>query len=158
MGQSLCVKLVLLGGLMGWLSVTGLSTDLYQATEERHRHSRQERLSVQAARVVPVDLNHGSLGELQTSPGIQQGRQERPSVQAARVVPVDLNHGSLEELQTLPGIGPVLAERIVQYRREHGSFVSMAEVKQVRGIGAKRFEQLRPYVRVGQSEEASNNG
>jgi len=123
-GQSLCVKLVLLGGLMGWLSVTDLSTGSYQVTEERH----------------------------------QQSRQERPPVQTARVVPVDLNHGSLEELQTLPGIGPVLAERIVQYRREHGRFVSMAEVKQVRGIGAKRFEQLRPYVRVGQSEEASNNG
>jgi len=123
-GQSLCVKLVRLGGLMGWLSVTGLSTGSYQVTEERH----------------------------------QQSRQERPPVQTARVVPVDLNHGSLEELQTLPGIGPVLAERIVQYRREHGRFVSMAEVKQVRGIGAKRFEQLRPYVRVGQSEEASNNG
>jgi len=118
------VKLVLLGGLMGWLSVTDLSTGSYQVTEERH----------------------------------QQSRQERPPVQTARVVPVDLNHGSLEELQTLPGIGPVLAERIVQYRREHGRFVSMAEVKQVRGIGAKRFEQLRPYVRVGQSEEASNNG
>ncbi len=124
MGQSLCVKLVLLGGLMGWLSVTGLSTGSYQATEEWHQHSRQERSSVRAARVVPVDINHGSL----------------------------------EELQTLPGIGPVLAERIVQYRREHGRFVSMAEVKQVRGIGAKRFERLRPYVRVGQSEEASNNG
>jgi len=124
MGQSLCVKLVLLGGLMGWLFVTGLSTGSYQATEEWH----------------------------------QQSRQERPPVQAARVVPVDINHGSLEELQTLPGIGPVLAERIVQYRREHGRFVSMAEVKQVRGIGAKRFERLRPYVRVGQSEEASNNG
>lgn len=148
MGQSLCVKLVLLGGLMGWLSVTGLSTGSYQATEERHRHSRQERPPVQAARVVPVD------------PGLSflRKQESRPSVQSARVVPVDLNHGSLEELQTLPGIGPVLAERIVQYRREHGRFMSMAEVKHVRGIGEKRFERLRPYVRVGQSEEASNNG
>ncbi len=120
--QSFGVKLVLLGGVVGWLFVTGLLTDSFQATEEWH----------------------------------QERRQERSSVQAVHVVPVDINYGSSEELQTLPGIGAVLAERIVRYRSEHGNFMSTADVKQVRGIGTKRFEQLRPYVRAGQSEGDSN--
>ncbi len=85
----------------------------------------------------------------------EEPRPERASVRAAPVPRVDINHGSSETLQTLPGIGTVLAERIVQYRREHGHFASAADVKNVRGIGVKRFEQLRPHIRVDQPERDS---
>ncbi len=82
-------------------------------------------------------------------------RLATPPVRAAHVVRVDINHGSLEDLQALPGIGAVLAERIVQYRREHGNFMSTTEMRQVKGIGVKRLEQLRPYIRVGQPDDPS---
>ena len=81
-------------------------------------------------------------------------RVERPPVRAVQAVRVDINHGSLEALQTLPGIGVVLAERIVRYRREHGNFLSTTAMKNVKGIGAKRFEHIQPYIRVGQSKDS----
>jgi competence protein ComEA len=61
---------------------------------------------------------------------------------------VDLNHASESELEDLPGIGPVLAERIVQWRAEHGRFTSVDELAEVDGIGQKLLTRLRPLVRV----------
>ena len=49
-------------------------------------------------------------------------------------------------LDALPGIGPVLAARIVQHRREHGAFRDPDELLAVRGIGPRLLERLRPLV------------
>jgi competence protein ComEA len=51
-------------------------------------------------------------------------------------------------LDTLPGVGPVLAGRIVDWRTTHGRFTSVDELQQVQGLGGKKFETLRPLVRV----------
>jgi competence protein ComEA len=57
--------------------------------------------------------------------------------------PISLSTASVEQLDTLDGIGPTLAGRIVQYRDAHGGFRSIEELRQVDGIGEKRFESLR---------------
>ncbi len=62
--------------------------------------------------------------------------------------PIDLNAATLEQLDTLPGIGPVLAERILQWRAEHGRFSSVTELQEVSGIGDATFSDLEPLVRV----------
>jgi competence protein ComEA len=62
--------------------------------------------------------------------------------------PVDLNTASLTELQTLPGVGPVLAQRIVDYRAGHGGFRSVGELRNVSGIGDTRYQQLKDLVTV----------
>jgi competence protein ComEA len=62
--------------------------------------------------------------------------------------PLDLNTATAEQLDALPGVGPVLAERIVAYRTEHGGFRSVDELREVDGIGDTRFEKLRELVRV----------
>jgi competence protein ComEA len=61
---------------------------------------------------------------------------------------VNLNTASLAELQTLPGIGAVLAQRILDYRTEHGGFKSVNELRQVDGIGDAKFAQLKDRVMV----------
>ncbi|MDH2391245.1 ComEA family DNA-binding protein [Streptomyces sp. HNM0663] len=61
--------------------------------------------------------------------------------------PVSLNSASLEQLDTLPGVGPVLAQHIVDYRARHGGFRSVGELREVNGIGDRRFEDLQPLVR-----------
>jgi len=68
--------------------------------------------------------------------------------QAPRPVsfPLDLNKAPLHDLLELPGIGEKLAERIVKYRKDHGRFQSIEDLRKVKGIGKKRMERLRPLV------------
>ncbi|MEU3344218.1 ComEA family DNA-binding protein [Streptomyces sp. NPDC006700] len=60
--------------------------------------------------------------------------------------PVALNTASAEQLQTLPGVGPVLAKRIIDYRTQHGGFRSVDQLREVSGIGTRRFADLRALV------------
>ncbi|WP_189535183.1 ComEA family DNA-binding protein [Streptomyces roseolilacinus] len=62
--------------------------------------------------------------------------------------PVSLNTATVEQLDTLPGVGPVLARHIIEHRARHGGFRSVEELRQVHGIGARRFADLRPRVRL----------
>lgn len=62
--------------------------------------------------------------------------------------PLDLNAATQAGLDALPGVGPVLAERIVAWRAQHGRFTSVDELTEVPGIGPKALERLRPLVRV----------
>ncbi|HWI34217.1 MAG TPA: ComEA family DNA-binding protein [Lapillicoccus sp.] len=61
---------------------------------------------------------------------------------------VDLNTATLAALDTLPGVGPVLAQRILDWRTQHGRFTSVDELGEVSGIGDKLLEQIRPKVTV----------
>jgi competence protein ComEA len=66
---------------------------------------------------------------------------------------VDINASSAEELQRLPGIGPVLAERIVTYRVEHGPFGSVEELIAVNGIGEHTVDGLRDQATVAPADQ-----
>ena len=59
---------------------------------------------------------------------------------------VSLNSADLATLDGLPGVGPVLAQRILDWRSEHGRFTSVEELGEVSGIGDKLMSQLRPRV------------
>ncbi|GJM43759.1 MAG: hypothetical protein DHS20C21_06010 [Gemmatimonadota bacterium] len=61
--------------------------------------------------------------------------------------PIDLNDASVELLSELPGIGPAKARAIVE-RRQQGPFRTVEELAEVRGIGPKTVERLRPFVTV----------
>lgn len=61
---------------------------------------------------------------------------------------IDLNTAGVEELGTLPRVGPVLAQRIVDWRKQHGRFKAVEELDAVDGVGPKLLEALRPLVRV----------
>lgn len=65
---------------------------------------------------------------------------------ALRLYLVSLNTATVEQLDTLPGVGPVLAQHIVDYRTQHGGFRSIDELREVNGIGDRRFADLQPLV------------
>ena len=60
--------------------------------------------------------------------------------------PVHLNSATLEQLDALPGVGPVTAQKILDYRQQHGAFGSVDELDAIAGIGPARLEQLRGLV------------
>ncbi|MGV9254155.1 helix-hairpin-helix domain-containing protein [Streptomyces sp. NPDC003697] len=60
--------------------------------------------------------------------------------------PVSLNTATADQLETLPGVGPVLAQHIIDYRTRHGGFRSVDELREVNGIGDRRFADLRNLV------------
>ncbi|ALC23260.1 DNA-binding protein [Streptomyces pristinaespiralis] len=61
--------------------------------------------------------------------------------------PISLNSATVEQLETLPGVGPVLAQHIIDHRMQNGGFRSIDELRDVNGIGDRRFEDLRNLVR-----------
>jgi len=72
-----------------------------------------------------------------------------PQTPAARL---NLNTATAAELEALPGIGPALAQRIVEYREQHGPFTTVEDLLAVSGIGPAKLEQLRPYITVEDSK------
>jgi len=76
-------------------------------------------------------------------------RTKSPVIAPARhsvTFPINLNTAGREQLLELPGIGDKLAERILAYRKSHGAFRNVEELRKVKGIGKKRMEQVRPLV------------
>ena len=61
---------------------------------------------------------------------------------------IDINTATLAEIETLPGVGPVLGQRIIDWRDEHGPFVQAADVDAVPGIGPALLEGILPLVAV----------
>ena len=73
--------------------------------------------------------------------------QPRPRQKIQRF-PVNINTASKEKLTTLPGVGPMYAQRIIDYREKYGGFKSKEEIMEVKGIGEKRFEKLKDKITI----------
>jgi competence protein ComEA len=69
-----------------------------------------------------------------------------PAASGQPAGPVHLNSATLEDLEALPGVGPVTAQKILDYRQEHGPFGSVDELDAVPGIGPAHMAQLRDLV------------
>ncbi|WP_372472258.1 ComEA family DNA-binding protein [Jidongwangia harbinensis] len=88
-------------------------------------------------------------------PGAAQPGAGAPGAAAAGAAPggvpagpVNLNIATIAELDSLPGVGPVLAQRILDARTTRGGFRAVTDLRQVEGIGAARYEQLKDLVTV----------
>ena len=90
--------------------------------------------------LVPVRAPPG--GRATTAAGGAAGAAAAPGQ------PVNLNTATLEQLDTLTGVGPATAQKILDYREQHGGFSSVDELDHVPGIGPGRLAALRDLVRV----------
>ena len=61
---------------------------------------------------------------------------------------IDINRANEIELIQLPGIGPVTAKRIIEYRKQRGSFTTLESLKEVKGIGNKTLEKMKPFIMI----------
>jgi competence protein ComEA len=96
---------------------------------------------------VPANPNlaSGSLIDIDPAGRYRLGRMAGPRLLTLGLA-INLNEATQEDLEALPAIGPVLAGRIIAYRRQHGPFTRIDDLRQVSGIGPKNLENLRPYL------------
>jgi competence protein ComEA len=91
----------------------------------------------------------------QVIPAANPEAEQAPVAEPASIPPphsaarqININTATASELELLPGIGPALAGRIVEYRKAHGPFKSVDGLDEVKGIGPRTLEKLRPLVKV----------
>lgn len=91
--------------------------------------------------IVPykIDLNQNDSG----ADGITE-----QAVSGGQVL-ININTAGSAQLESIPGIGPVLAQRIIDYREKNGFFSSPEEIQNVSGIGPKTYENMSSYIKVG---------
>jgi competence protein ComEA len=80
--------------------------------------------------------------------GAAAGAGPAGAVPAGGAGPISLNTATVEQLDQLEGIGPATAQKILDWRKEHGGFSSVDDLRQISGIGPKRFESLKESVRM----------
>jgi competence protein ComEA len=85
-------------------------------------------------------------GEQVVVPARSRAGVAEPAGGSSTTGPVHLSTATLEQLDALPGIGPVTAQKILDYRQQHGAFASVDELDAIPGIGPARIEQLRGLV------------
>jgi competence protein ComEA len=81
---------------------------------------------------------------VRAAPGVAGGGSAGAA--AASGGPVSLSNATLEQLDELPGVGPVTAQKILDYRQQHGAFTSVRELDAIPGIGPARIAQLQDLV------------
>jgi competence protein ComEA len=88
-----------------------------------------------------------------TAAGVEQGSEKNegqpppPNLDS----PININTATQEELESLPGIGPVTAQKIIEYRETNGPFIGIEDIQKVSGIGPATFEKLRDLITVDDS-------
>jgi len=105
----------------------------------------------------PVDfryqdsLFHAHLDSIQTIRETSKTSQVTPRSAPQKPLAlhaINVNTATVEELVRLPRIGPRIAQRIVDYRRSHGPFRSLEALTNVKGIGPRTLEKIKPYLRL----------
>ncbi len=85
---------------------------------------------------------------IQRSKAMDAVTEQQPIAFAAIPSIININSDSIAELVKLPKVGPALAKRIIEYRKQNGNFKKPTEIKKVKGIGPKIYQQIQPYISI----------
>ncbi|HRB81171.1 MAG TPA: helix-hairpin-helix domain-containing protein [Nitrospira sp.] len=167
MMRSLLIKLAMLAVTLGSLVWIGSVTPVRQIPSRPAQPvaavpgpAAVRQVSIAPPQVVsPADGSTlvANVPDVPAAPAVEESeplvRQEQPANSLRRVHrevarQVDLNHATASDLQALPGIGPKLAQRVIDHRTARGPFGKIEDLQQVKGIGRKKLDRLRPHVLV----------
>lgn len=90
-----------------------------------------------------IDIDESKLNYTQEN--LSKSDDIKPKIS---VKSLDVNTASKNDLMTLPKIGPVTAEKIIQYRDDFGPFKSIEDLLKIKGIGQKTLDQLKPFIQI----------
>jgi competence protein ComEA len=145
----LAINLVMLGvtvGIAYWVLDHEEPRPLLPAVT---RTGSEPSLKTQTNAVSTVPAVSPSMTAVTTpAPSAQPRASVRETLRRPVIFPINLNTAKTEEFMELPGIGEKLAERIVDYRRAHGRFRTIEDLREVKGIGKKRLDRLRPLITI----------
>ena len=146
--QSLMVKLGMLAFTLGVVFWIG-----WQAPQLREKSGASVVGDVPSSVAAPATAasDNAAAGRVMASSQPARRTQAAYGVQAntsRQQQALDLNRASAADLEQLPGIGAVLAQRMITYRQSHGGFQTVEELRQVKGIGRKKLDRVRPLVTV----------
>lgn len=104
-----------------------------------------KRVRVLMAIIVALSIGFGFSPAMASTKAVDAKATESQAKSTA-VQLIDINKADAEMLTQLPGIGPKTAEAILAYRKDVGQFKSLEELTEVKGIGAKKLEKIRPFL------------
>lgn len=161
--RSLLIKLILLIGMMGTASWLLIHMPTPASSPENAPRSPDPIVVTLPVEPPPQEEPVTARRDpAESAPSPQAGRRDghplagrpsgsQPAAQTAIARPVhrlDLNRATQAELELLPGIGPGLAKRILDYKQSHGSYKTVQELREVKGIGERRWRKLEPLLTV----------
>lgn len=117
------------------------------------------RLMDPLAELVKIDAKSIGVGQYQhdVNQGLLKESLDHTVISCVNSIGINLNTASKHLLTYVSGLGPVTAENIIQYRKEHGNFTSRAQLKKVPRVGAKAFEQAAGFLRVKDAKNPLEN-
>ena len=105
-------------------------------------------LAVAAMAVLPA----AAAQQAKAAPSSRSGRAAKAPAPTA---PINLNTATQAQLESLPGVGAKAAQRILDYRKQNGSFKKIEDLMNVKGFGEKTFLKLKPMLTIGSKAEPS---
>lgn len=125
-------------------------TEPYDFSEFETEFRKQQQQLSQSKSATDNSFFADSTNTSHTQPLLPQPRPKSNKTSRSKktIGIININTATLAELETLPRIGPTIAARIIAYRKENGNFSNIEELKSVKGIGAKTFENLRHLIDV----------
>jgi competence protein ComEA len=138
MWPSLFIRIGMVALTMGVIFWIGWTVPQVREAEDEPTGQRSGDASGSDTAIVPAVAGDIPPAQIAVAPPAKPRRSER----------LDLNRATEQDLEALPGIGPVLAERVVEYRQTSGPFRRVEDLRAVKGIGKKKFDRIRSLVSV----------
>lgn len=146
-----CIMAVLCAFSLGWVLGSGGTHETVTVQVSSQPQETQESPASQETQTpeAPEEIQEEAPLEL------EEAEQQTPLSAPTEEAPLNLNTATQAELELLPGIGPVLAQAILDYRDSFGGFSAKEQLKEVSGIGEKRYAAVEALITVEVEDEGT---